>query len=283
MPLFFVVSGMLFKTLDFSSLIRKKFKSLVVPYIVTCFLVMICWMTRHYAKEGQIDIISYLISFIWGAGFNMSSPSGIEPIGAIWFLLAMFGAQLLYNVPLPKYIPRIVYCAILVVCGMVLGRLFWLPLDLCVAMVAVAYLYLGEKIRELGCIGNMGWGGVTLLLFLWSIGWFKTLGMVSNSYPYYGFSLFSSFAGSLFFLNISKHLEILFCNSPLCKYLSYMGQYSLVILCFHVIELLFPWHRLSNSIAVRIMIEVILLSLVPIVVAHIPYLSNVYKLKNLKK
>lgn len=284
MPLFFIVSGILFKRQAISVLVSKRFSSLVVPYLTTAILLFPFALLRQYIKYGEIDILKYLLSVIWGAGFKMQNPSGIEPIGAIWFLLAMFWAQVIYNYSPKDKRVKFIFFFLIALIGWSIGIYYWLPLDICVAMVAILYLWMGESIVP-ACNELIGRCKYFMLIFpiLWIVGWSKTLGMVSNLYPFYAFSLITSFSGCFVILQFSKWLERIKGTRRVANYLSYMGRYSLAILCFHLLELkALPLHLFIESSLLRCLIKVIMLSLIPIIVSRIPYLSNAYKLGTLK-
>lgn len=283
MPLFFIVSGILFKKNDITSLIKKRYISLIVPYVVTVILLMPLYLLKNYIKYGNINFFGYIISSIWGAGFKMSVPSGIDPIGAIWFLLAMFGAQILYNLSPRDKTFKLFYCCLLAALGYFIGTKFWLPFDICVAMVALLYMFLGEMTREYKLVGGVFWVYM-LLVLIWCIGWTKTLGMVSNTYPYYVFSFLTSYAGCLVVLRFSHWIVEINKVSYVTRYLSFMGRYSLAILCFHLIELsILPMKLIISSVVIRCILRVLVLSIIPVIIARIPVLNKAYHLENSNK
>lgn len=173
---------------------------------------------------------------------------------------------------------KCLYCCILAIIGWLIGKYFWLPLDICVAMVSTVYLFFGSLIAKIEWVKVNGMV-IVLLLMLWmGIGWSKTLGMVSNSYPYYFFSVISSFAGCVLIIILSFWFERIG-FLPLKKYFVYMGRYSLIILCFHFLELrIVPWEILDVNILLACILKVSFLSIIPIAICRIPYLSRVYKL-----
>lgn len=245
-------------------------------------------LAKNYIKSHDIGLLSYIASAIWGAGFEFKRPSGIEPIGAIWFLWAMFCAQIIYNCLPEKNKFKIPALTLIALVGYYAGKIYWLPFDLNVAMVAIVYLFIGESFSSVLNNQNistfrLSLGGakavvVIIILFLfWMPGWSVTLGMVSNLYPFCGLSVLTSTAGSLFIITISRLIELLD-NDKIKKYLSYMGRYSLVILCFHLIELkCVPWKMFISSVFAICLMKIILLSYIPILIRKIPKLAKIYK------
>ena len=279
MPLFFIVSGMLFKKADWSTLIKKRFSSLIVPYLTTIVIFLPFFLVKRYIKYGTPEFDVFLLSSVWGAGFKMPPPlSCIEPIGAIWFLLAMFGAQVLFCFSPERRTLKCLYCCTLAITGWLIGRYFWLPIDLCVAMVSTIFLFLGSFIAKIEW-EKIKFIYIALLIILWVIGWTKTLGIVSNTYPYYIFSVVTSSAGCVIILLLSFWFEKVG-NMALDRYFAYMGRYSLVILCFHFLELrIIPWEILDVNIILACLLKVLFLSFIPLIICRIPLLAKLYKLK----
>lgn len=90
MPLFFLVSGFLYRCKgSFSLYIKKKVKTLLVPYILFGLLFCIIWSPVQLARgEPFLDLAVHL--------FLMSS-EGIPIGGALWFLTAFFFASALFD------------------------------------------------------------------------------------------------------------------------------------------------------------------------------------------
>ena len=96
MPLFFIISGYFYKRVDSKTMFIKNWKGLLMPYLITSFLlVLIGYMKK---KEGWDSISSALLSMLVASG-SKGNPTSLAYyfIGALWFLLAMFWCRTFYN------------------------------------------------------------------------------------------------------------------------------------------------------------------------------------------
>lgn len=142
MPMFFFISGFLFKkkTMDFSNWIIKKFKSLILPYILWGVISLVVW----YAFKG-IDWKYFRILF-W------DNTSGIAISGALWFLMALFISDIIfflveYNV-YNTFIKLIIYIFISSL-GISLPLMgLTLPFAICSACVGTSFMAIGYYIKR---------------------------------------------------------------------------------------------------------------------------------------
>ena len=141
MPLFFFLSGCVFsgRKYDFLTFVKKKVKSLVIPYFVLGggILLFCCLL---YALEGRPagDYLQMLKNFLVQ-----------EHFWTVWFLAGLFLTEVLYygihrfcgNNPLTATAVSTAVCAF----GIVRYRLGWgsLPWNLDVALVAQFFFHLG--------------------------------------------------------------------------------------------------------------------------------------------
>lgn len=97
MPLFFIISGFFAKNnINLNKLLMKKFKSLIIPYIsFGCCIILLMFLTEGLSDELK----TYIVFFITGVGRD-----------ALWFLPALFVAELLFNV-ISKIKNNIIKCA----------------------------------------------------------------------------------------------------------------------------------------------------------------------------
>lgn len=104
-PIFFVLSGYLHKDKSYSKIITGGFFNLLLPYIFTSFImIMLTAVSLHFHPIylGHIaDSTRYAaLAALYGAGTPINNLLGkffIPAIGAIWFLLAMFLANIFYS------------------------------------------------------------------------------------------------------------------------------------------------------------------------------------------
>lgn len=155
MPLFFIVSGILFqkeKYPKFGDFVKRRFKGLMVPYIIYELLSICClygaeriygvWQLFDVSKEQYLEYIYQIAISNWSR-VHVNQP--------LWFLPCLFLVEILYFF-LAKLQPiiRVPVCAGLVTVGWILesGMLpfdnFLLPWSLDSALVALGFYMIGN-------------------------------------------------------------------------------------------------------------------------------------------
>jgi len=98
MPMFFFSSGMLFAPLhingerggigiQYLKVVKRKTKSLLVPYCFVGAIHYVIWLTANYHYEDNLLPLLHLLS---------DNTAGLPYAGALWFLTAFYFAQLIY-------------------------------------------------------------------------------------------------------------------------------------------------------------------------------------------
>ncbi|MDO9047309.1 MAG: acyltransferase family protein [Methylobacter sp.] len=90
MPLFFMLSGMLYKPEVFSVLFKKRVVSLLIPYTAFLFLLTIKSLIGT-AAHSYGEALKYMSQIIYG-GYNLKGW-----VGVFWFISCLFLTQLAYN------------------------------------------------------------------------------------------------------------------------------------------------------------------------------------------
>lgn len=86
-PVFFIISGFLYKSEHFTSMIRKKSERLIVPYLFFCTLFYIPTLINHFANnQHSFSIVNDVILFYL---LPANSP--------LWFLKTLFWLFILYQ------------------------------------------------------------------------------------------------------------------------------------------------------------------------------------------
>lgn len=95
MPLFFVISGYLYKNEDLKIVecIKKKSKSLIYPYIAFNMLYLLLDVLKASADYIPAVLIKKIIAIVYG---NYIWENNYEYIGTLWFLLALFCTEIIY-------------------------------------------------------------------------------------------------------------------------------------------------------------------------------------------
>lgn len=94
MPLFFIISGMLFKSKGVKATWDKLKERLIKPYIYLCaivFVIGLCLSLLH-GDEGLKTIIKRFIGIFCGGDFIISTPLGY--CGPMWFCYALVMIQM---------------------------------------------------------------------------------------------------------------------------------------------------------------------------------------------
>ncbi|KRL52474.1 acyltransferase family protein [Furfurilactobacillus rossiae] len=256
MPLFFIVSGYLFHQQRLRIVLRKGIRSLLVPYLGTSGIFIIAFVLAKFNILPDIffspfhDIRQLVVSILYGFGggpFGTVNPFGwnIALIGIIWFLLAMFWTNLIFQA-IYQYSKRYSNCdvvlaifvSIIVVIGINLARLWILPLALDSAFLAVAFFYVGYLLQKIDLEALIRQPMIIfVMLLLWLVSAKNGLFQMSAiSYiPSGNFltAIIGGVSGTLVIFALSMFLKRF---SRIKKTLSLLGRRSLVMMCFHAID-----------------------------------------------
>jgi len=250
MPLFFFLSGYFFNPgIPFWTLLKKRFNSILKPYLVTIFLIYI--VSLSFTNMRFATVFGRILKSLYATGYYIDWVQ-------LWFLPSLFVtslfAFLFYRVVLIRIDNR--YLRWLVLLGVqaiavafldvfypfsvsLLGReyeLFGLPFSLDLVLLSGFFYILGNEIRQSSSdkIFDNVWvllgtgGGLILLTMLFpQRSDFNT--RVFESFP---INTAEAILGILFTLAVSK--QIVLRTTRLASVLKYIGQASLFILIFHV-------------------------------------------------
>jgi len=223
MPLFFLVSGYLYKKKDSLPMFWTLFKRLMIPYFVLGFLFLICSVSPAEALK------SLLAAECWKMRPCVIETQAIA--GVFWFLPAMFFAKLIYNfIAETKYVHIIVL--VLFTGFWIVGMHTHLPLCISEGCTAMIFVHLGHLFRQheekvdhvqkyIYWIGTP----VTIVCLIFS---YTEVG--TSSYKWYLLDVaVACFINYLLYklLSINK-------TGRLATALTEIGVYSLQLLCVHV-------------------------------------------------
>lgn len=281
-PLFFLISGYTFSKREEKEFIKGKFKRLMIPYYFTCILLIIANIISDMVLHiDNVSILPIFKRWIWaglyGSCWPYHTPFEIYDIGAIWFLCTLFVALILFNFVMnqdEKY--HMVLIAILVYIGFSLNQFMWLPFNFASACVCTLLLYTGYLAKKADILHHksMVLNFVLLIIsFICILNQSMTI-VGNNTYTYGLFSLIGAISISYFVAKLSKLLEKI---PIICNVLSYIGKNTLIILCFHLIELNFiDWPHiitLSNdfmNISIILVLKILWALLFIQIVRHTP-------------
>lgn len=144
MPMFFIISGYLYHFQSFWKMIKRRTKTLLVPYFV--FGIIHCFL--FFVRNGKIDIHAFYL-LLW----ENTAENGIPIAGALWFLTAMWVTELLFWCIQSMRLSAIkttIIAAIIAVIGLACSTYLpiRLPWAIDVGMVGVGFYQTGKHIRE---------------------------------------------------------------------------------------------------------------------------------------
>lgn len=153
MPLFFFLSGMVFKKdSEMGGYIRKKAVALLVPYVVFYLLTLIYyWVVESHFRNVQIDQeLNRLIPIFYGSDLRGYMSHNVP----LWFLPALFCTEVIYNFLSLKIKSNLVKCCIVVSLSLIgYGLSFigvWsLPWGLSPALLMLPFFMLGSLMANL--------------------------------------------------------------------------------------------------------------------------------------
>lgn len=258
-PIFYIITGYFINNkrtvLDF---LKVKFRTLVVPYIITCLVIIMVGTLKGWKQGNAISAFGYwCYAAVYGAGISYTTPFFIPAIGALWFLLATFWGSIFLRVSLDfnKY-ARIGVITLLFIFGYYSRIFFWFPLSIQAGACATIYMYMGilakdmknaikETSQELkACV-------VLFAIIIWMcfIKDFQSFKLVNCDIGRGIIDVFGSVCACYVVILVSKIIEE---NTKyIGNFFAYFGKYSLFVLCIHIIELnLFPWWRLVRILEI---------------------------------
>lgn len=251
MPLFFCMAGYTFHKSDNDiEFIRKKAERLLKPYVFTVIMLTILG-GLVFVRANGMDIVGtfktmgrWIYGGLYGSCWSYEKPFVIYDIGAIWFLCALFCAELLFQEVLKldkNMVP--LFVLILAYIGIETRIYIWLPWGIQCGMTVLVFLYAGYLARENNWIDkniSLIAHGVMLSVCVICI-WKGSMAIVGNNTYTLGYlTIIGAMYISFYLARFSK----LFLNTSnrVTRILSFFGKNSMTILCFHLIELdFFPW------------------------------------------
>ena len=227
-PLFFFISGYLFKETTTRDFLEKLTFRLILPYIYIYLLTVL--LTVLLESDFDIKhIVSMILGLFWG---THSYPYFIN--SALWFLPGLITVQLLYFFLVRKTI--IFYFALLCVSVFLYLKAYlnlFFSVDL--ALLGLNYFIAGVLIKKYNCIDVVKTKPlVVFILFILSLLTtmdFAYFGNVWYGGKYYSISLLGGLIGILMTIMLSILIEII---SKPSSFIMYISSSTLFIFCFHV-------------------------------------------------
>ncbi|MGY4537148.1 acyltransferase [Mucilaginibacter sp. UYNi724] len=248
MPLFFFISGYLFKVdkgVTYQAFFVKKLRQLMLPYLIFNVITYLFWffIGRKFGNDASSEVswLKPIIGMFYGNGIDGYLIHCI----VLWFLPCLFITENLFFLLVNNKNIKIqqLTLVILVIAGYIdyrfnLPRLPWGFNLAIVALVFYASAFLCKdfinKVMKQNAL-------IQLLIFIVSLTICIYIAMVNqnvdmNSRSYNNYSLFflSSFSGTISTLIFAMLLEKAFKK---ISFLGYMGRNTILIMAFHLIAL----------------------------------------------
>lgn len=255
LPVFFIISGyFLDQTTSYKNFLKKKVRSLLVPYYFCCacicILSVIFSIFQH--QNAGSNIINWLYAAVYAAGDSYKKPFYIQGIGALWFLWATFWGEIILRATLNANVKWLApVCTIFYfLFGILTYKYIWLPLSFQAGGGAILYMYIGHILKKYNKYIKAFEKKIPqlILTILAFIGWLYFIKTFSAFWlvhceigkPY---NIFGSLCACYLLMQVSRLISYL--NIDLRRILIFTGKYSLLFLSLHIIELnLFPWKSL---------------------------------------
>lgn len=253
MPFFFIMSGLFLSAkLSVRDFTKNRARRVLVPYVYGVCLTIIgavaLDLLRGEAANIGADVLKWLAAGLYGRGAkgNILIP-GVVKIGALWFLLATFyGTVIVRRFLGSKYLLPIT--ALIAYVGVATKEVLFLPFSLQNGMVASFFIAVGVYVKRYDVLHKKpdvfimgGCIGLTLFAVANSI----TLSMVNLNFNYGLLNLAVAFATSYIVLKFSQVLGEK--TRILRSFLAFCGTNSLIILCYHAVEInLLHWGWVSR-------------------------------------
>lgn len=260
MPLFFLVTGLFIaecqaaNKVSFSTWWRdrakKDVKSLLYPafFTITIILVVSCF---YYVTKDSF--FKDPVTIVWNDNPEKLLGNVIIP-GNMWFLFALFFAKQFF------YFLR--YCfkgvgfafAIFVIGGIsvAIAQKVQLPFCILVGVSVLPLVWGGYYLKLRGGVekGLPKWYNISIPIWIFYIFYGRlSVSRISYSWGYIG-DLIAASGGTLFFYYVSKFISVK--TNYLRKFLSFLGVYSLILICAPGIETYcFPMQEVVPQIPYR--------------------------------
>jgi fucose 4-O-acetylase-like acetyltransferase len=256
MPLFFFLSGYLFKSrTDFKLFLRDKSIHLLLPYF--CFLIPIyvVFNPLSFSHSNANDLFEFILKPIIGGRILTGA------LSVFWFVTCLFFVQQLMNVMLVKLNENtVIVISILMLCLAYINSVYfpdyWLPWNANVVLAALPFFYIGYLYKT----NNFNLNKIILLLAA-IIAIASVLHLHNNFYDmkhnFYGIPFVTFIASVIIILSIQYFSTILSQIAIISKPLIELGKASMVIMFTHQPIQIIIKRFVTSDLTVRFLASVI--------------------------
>ena len=222
MPLFFFVSGYLYKDKTIKQLLKSTLYKVILPYLITCFIV---WFFKYIASGQE----SWGLNILIGNGEN---------VGPLWFLVCYAVSQIYFWLGLKSN--RNLFASVLLIlwiCAYFYRENFGLlPFNILNAIPATFCMFLGYQLKDIEfCKKIFTKRNIAMMLVTALLSSVKgTLTMASFVYPFWAISIIAAmYVTFVCYWIINKY-----CLTSKWGGISIFGTNSLFFLCAHSVDYL---------------------------------------------
>lgn len=238
MPLFFFISGYLYKDRDAKDILFRNTKKVLLPYTLTSVFIWLLFIVKDQNWQWGLSIfLANGTDVVWGFEGLM--------VGPLWFLVCYVVSVLGFHIvlKLKGKISQLLVILLLWGVAIIIKRSFGLqPLGILNAVPAMCCLWLGyclkdESIKRIVCFN---WA-IVIGFIIWIVCLiYGKVSMAGLIYRLWVVQLIGAFYATLLLYKLIKITP-----SWGGEFLSYIGQLSIVILCVHAVDYML---NVSNTI-----------------------------------
>ncbi len=251
LPLFFLISGYLYKKVPFPVFLQNKINRILIPYI---FFFLISWLFfltliltgfDNASLSRHIRNLPYVFVGIEKDGGN----------GPIWFLACLFSMAILYSL-MDNYIRNRYRFNIIILILTFSGILclkfnIHLPYRTEIACMSVLFYHIGHWAKKMDLFRSffkkkwMKWGVIVLLIVIHIVAYTVNI-KISGIH---NINLIANITGNFYLFYLGAlcaifYVLILSSEIPRINIINYLGQNSLVIMAVHVLILHIFYNKL---------------------------------------
>lgn len=265
MPIFFILSGYLYREKELSVVVKNTGKKVLIPYVVTVFFLTLGRVIRNlyqpevYSYQPWFEVIkNTLLGGVCGFGCGPQESyihfpyMEVWTVGALWFLPTYFWATVLFAFIQKKTtsckMERSIVIIMLASIGYIIPQFWiWLPTNFDIALFCLIYIYMGYLVsgRELS---KMKWYTYLMVIFVFIVAgvYYHSTALNIRSIPSV-ITVSSAIAGSLLMVYLAKWIEDKL--KVASRMMAWLGRNTLIILCVHLLCLeLMPYELIIEKL-----------------------------------
>lgn len=295
MPLFFFISGLLHNNEDndFSKMVKKKFKSLIIPYFILAIILYIIWVPLIQFQGiniSKMDMVRNFIGIFYSQGATTYMWWGMQ----LWFLPCLFITSVIFYFLGRLNKKLILICMIFIsIIGFLLGKFLQFNFLWSFDIALVGVLFYGSGFLLKNQLNNYKLKVRHIIylciIFIFFIIFNRLNGrvdMYSGNYNNILLFIVNSFLGIYISIVISKAIKH-------GKIIKFIGTNTIIILAFHIraldliksiyfmnFKLLLNTSNILNGVILVPILEVIII--IPIILL-LKQLKGRMKHKNIKR